>query len=362
MGERVTVLGAGNTGLSLAANLALGGHEVLLWEHPSFAAAIEPVRATRTIGLEGAARSGAATIAGATTEAAEAVAWSEDLLASVPSYAHGPFLEQIGPQLRAGYLLALLPGNLGALAAAEWLRRRGLGEGVLLAEADTAPYVCRKTGPDRAVIWGEVPGIGVGVAPAGRTGEALARLRAFFPGAVAYPHALAVGLSALNPIVHPPGVLLNAGRIERSRGEFWFYEEGVTPAVVAAIEALDRERLALGAALGVELVPVAEAFHRAGFGPRGDLWAVINGSRMLTALRAPGVIGTRWLTEDVPYGLATWAALAAAVGVPTPTMEAVGTLASAVLGVDLRAGARTPADLGLDGLDPAAMVAAAEGG
>ena len=101
---------------------------------------------------------------------------------------------------------------------------------------------------------------------------------------------------------------MNAGRIERSRGEFWFYEEGVTPSVVNVIEAVDRERLALGAALGLHLTPVAEAFHRAGFGPAGDLWAIINGSRMLTALRAPGQVDTRWLTEDIPYGLATWAA------------------------------------------------------
>ena len=133
-------------------------------------------------------------------------------------------------------------------------------------------------------------------------------LRALFPGATAYGSALEAGLSALNPVVHPPGVLMNAGRIERSRGEFWFYEEGVTPSVVNVIEAVDRERLALGDRRSAcDLTPVAEAFHRAGFGPAGDFWAVINGSRMLTALRAPGQVDTRWLTEDIPYGLATWA-------------------------------------------------------
>ena len=64
---------------------------------------------------------------------------------------------------------------------------------------------------------------------------------------------LACGLSALNPVVHPPGVLLNAGRIERSRGEFYFYDEGVTPGVVRAIMALDAERRAVAAALGHDL-------------------------------------------------------------------------------------------------------------
>jgi opine dehydrogenase len=118
--------------------------------------------------------------------------------------------------------------------------------------------------------------------------------------------------------------------------------------VVRVIEAVDRERLALGAALGFALTPVAEAFHRAGFGPAGDLWATINGSRMLTALRAPGQVETRWLTEDIPYGLAAWARLGDALGVSTPTMDALVTLASATLERDFAAETRGPEALGLE--------------
>lgn len=359
--QRIAVLGAGNTGAAMAADLALAGHAVLLWEHPAFAAALEPIRRDREIRLEGTARAGRARLAGVTTDAAEALAWSDTLLCSVPSYAHAPVLQQILPFLRPGHLLALLPGNLGALAVGRALAAAGVA-GVAVAESDTAPYVCRKTAPDAAVIWGTVTGLGVGVWPVAETERAMATLGALFPGAVAYGHALEAGLSALNPVVHPAGVLLNAGRIERSRGEFWFYEEGITPGVVAAIEAVDGERRALGAALGLELTPVAAAFARAGFGPASaDLWAVINGSRMLTALRAPGALDTRWLSEDVPYGLATWALLGDALGVDTPTIDALVTLASAVLGTDFRAFARGLEELGLAGLDAAGMLAAARG-
>ena len=279
--KRVTVLGGGNTAFSMAANLALAGHQVLLWEHPAFAHTLDPIRDSLTIHLEATGRTGAARLAGVTTDPAEALAWSETLVCSVPSYAHQPFIEQLAPHLRPGHIVALLPGNLGTLAFARALREAGT-DAVILAEADTAPYVCRKTAPDRAVIWGTVTGLGIGVFPASQTDEAMPVLASLFPGSASYPSVLAAGLSALNPIVHPPGVLLNAGRIERSRGEFWFYEEGVTPSVVAAIEALDAERLALGRGLGLNLVPVAEAFHRAGFGPAGNLWSVINGSRFRT--------------------------------------------------------------------------------
>lgn len=358
---RVTVLGGGNTAFAMAANLALAGHDVLLWEHPAFAHTLDPIRGTLTIHLDGAARTGAAKLAGVTTDPAAALAWSEVLVCSVPSYAHAPFAEQLVPHLRPGHLLALLPGNLGTLAFARALRAAGV-EAVLLAEADTAPYVCRKTAPDCAVIWGSVSALGVGVFPASQTAEAMPVLAALFPGATAYADVLAAGLSAMNPVVHPLGVLLNAGRIERSRSEFWFYEEGVTPGVVAAIEALDAERRALGRALGMDLTPVAAGFHRAGFGPAGDLWATINGSAMLTALRAPGALATRWLTEDVPYGLVPWSALGRRLAVETPVIDATIVLASAVLGTDCRADGRSLDDLGLDNLAAAEFAAFLEHG
>ena len=142
-------------------------------------------------------------------------------------------------------------------------------------------------------------------------------------------------------------MLLNAGRIERSRGDFHFYEEGVTPSVARAIEAVDRERLAVGAAYGLALDSVAETFWKAGFGPRGDIWATINGSRMLTAVRAPGSLETRWLSEDIPYGIATWSLLGEIAGVPTRLMRALVDLGSAVTGQDFWKAARSPADLGI---------------
>jgi opine dehydrogenase len=221
---------------------------------------------------------------------------------------------------------------------------------VVLAETDTAPYVCRKVAPNAAHIWGVVSGLGLGVLPASESELVRRMLEPLFPGVRLYPHVGACGLAAMNPVVHPAGVLLNAGRVEYARGDFYFYEEGASPAVCRLAEAVDRERLAIGRALGVELLPVAEAFHAAGFGPKGDLWAAINGSRMLTQLRAPGALETRWLTEDVPYGLAAWHRLGEQLGVPAPTMRALVDVASAALGTDFWQAARTPKVLGIAGL------------
>ena len=347
----LTVLGAGNTGFAVAANLTLAGARVTLGETPSFRHMVEPILQSRRIALDGVAGTGNPQLHHVTTDLAEALAENELVLLIVPSYGHQAFAEQCAPHLRSGQVIVLMPGNLGALEFARIARDAGAEPGVAFAETDTAPYVCRKMSPTSAHIWGIVQALGVGVFPATEGERVRDLLEPLFPGTHLYPHVLACGLSAMNPVVHPAGILLNAGRVERARGEFYFYDEGVTPGVCRLIEAIDAERLAVGKSLGVELTPVAEAFHLAGFGPQGDLWATINGSRMLTALRAPGALETRWLTEDVPYGLATWSLLGAQFDVDCPLMRSVVDLTSSMLGIDFRKSTRTPDRLGIAGFD-----------
>jgi len=372
MGQAVTVLGGGNTGFAVAANLALRGHEVTLGDLPAFDWALAPIRERRQIKLDGVVERGVAQLACVTTDLAEALGASDLILLIVPAYGHRAFAEACAPYLGERHTVVLMPGTLGTLEFAQVLRECGRppeNTGVTLAESDTAPYVCRKSAPDAAHVWGVVSCLGVGTYPIEETGRVLTRLGTLFTvdgregsmeGVQPYPNVLMCGLSAMNPVVHPAGVLMNAGRVERSRGEFYFYDEGVTPAVCEVIMALDRERRALGKALGFKLLPVDEAFHAAGFGPAGDLWSTINGSRMLTQLRAPGAVNTRWLTEDVPYGLATWAALGDRLGVDTPVMDALVKLGLVVTGLDGEHCGRGLAELGLDGLDAAGMIAAVE--
>lgn len=353
--QSLTILGGGNTAFAVAANLSLAGHHITLCEIPSFRHMVEPILANRNIALDGVAQRGTATLAKVTTDFAEGLAENDLLLLIVPAYAHKPFAEVCAKHLRRGQVIVLLPGTLGSLEFARIVLEKGAPADVVIAETDTAPYVCRKLTPTSAHIWGIVDGLGLGVFPASQSTRVQGLLEPLFPGVKLYPHAVACGLAAMNPVVHPAGVLLNAGRVEHSRGDFYFYDEGVSPAVCRLIEAVDRERRAIGAAFDLDLLPVAEAFHAAGFGPKGDLWATINGSRMLTQLRAPGVLEMRWLTEDVPYGLAAWSKLGEQFGVPTPILRSLVDIASATLGIDFWQAARTPQHLGIAAMDKASL-------
>src|SRR6266849_6133837 len=214
MSESLTILGGGNTAFAVAANLTLAGHAVTLCEVLSFRHTVEPLRDTRQIALDGVAHRGAARLHAVTTDFAQALAANDLVLLIVPAYAHRPFAEVCAPHLRSGQTVVLLPGTLGSLEFARILRERGAPAGVVLAETDTAPYVCRKVAPAAAHIWGAVTGLGLGVLPAARGEAVRARLDELFPGVRLYPHVAACGLAAMNPVVHPAGVLLNAGRIE----------------------------------------------------------------------------------------------------------------------------------------------------
>ena len=350
----VTILGGGNTAFAVAANLSLQGHEITLYELPEFAESLAPIRDSQIINLVGVAEEGAAEIHKVTSDVEEALAASDLLLLIVPAYAHKRFAEICAPHLRPEHTVVIVPGTLGSLEWSKLLREAGTS-GVTLAEVDTAPYVCRKTSPDTATIWGIVTNLGMGVLPA-TDGERVRQLvDALFPGIFLYPDVMAAGMSAINPVVHPAGVLMNAGRIEYSRGEFYFYEEGVSPSVAKVITQVDEERRAVGSALGYDLLPASEGFHKAGFGPQGDIWATINGSLMLTRLKAPGSLDSRWLTEDIPYGIATWSLVGKQFGVDTPLMRSFVDIGSIVMGFDGWESARTPESLGIEGMDIEAL-------
>jgi opine dehydrogenase len=75
-------------------------------------------------------------------------------------------------------------------------------------------------------------------------------------------------------------------------------------------------------------------------------------------IRAQSQLDHRYLTEDVGYSLVFLTDIATRLGVPTPAMDAVVTIASVILGRDFRAeGKRTLTTLGLDGMSAAQLAA-----
>jgi len=165
------------------------------------------------------------------------------------------------------------------------------------------------------------------------------RLTALLPGEPGRCESiLEADLANVNALLHPPGMICNAGWIEATDGDFGFYAQGTSPAVAGVMEAIDRERLALAQRLAVRADPFPELFAQLGLvdpveaGP--DAYSAVHASWLIHPIRAPAALDHRYLHEDVGWGLVPWMQLAEAVHCPTPTINSLINLASAINRLD----------------------------
>jgi opine dehydrogenase len=173
-------------------------------------------------------------------------------------------------------------------------------------------------------------------------------LQQVYPNAQAAATVLQTTLQNGNPVIHPAVTLLNAALIDRTQGDFMFYEDGVTQATGNLMEAVDRERLAIGAALGLTVIAEPEIGVIEGYMREATYTIGYSTAPGFLGIKAQDNLDHRYLTEDVGYSLVFWTDLARALEVATPTMDALIQVASVVLGRDFRGeGARTLKSTGL---------------
>ena len=356
---RVSVLGAGNGGCATAADLMGRGVPCILFDLPSFDSVLAPIRESGVLRLSGALGDRTVSAPRITTDIREAVEGADVLVIAVPAFAQGAFAQSCAPFMRPGQIAVLTPGSTGgALAVKQALRIAGAPDGVVVAETLSLPYACRKVEPDHVFVGGVKHGLPVAAFPAAQTQRVLETLEPVFPGMlIAAAHVLETSLNNPNAMAHPVPVVLNAAWIETTRGDFRFYTDGVSPSVARVMDALDHDRLAITAALGLPAVPATE-WDRRLYGLVGATTYELNrDSWVHRDIRAPDTLRSRYLFEDVPYGLVPMASIARELGVDTPIIDLVIDLASTLLDEDLRAVGWTASSLGLAGMDARRMIA-----
>ncbi|NQU10339.1 NAD/NADP octopine/nopaline dehydrogenase family protein [bacterium] len=349
--RKIAILGGGHGARTTAADMSLNGHEVRLFEFEKFHDNVAAIFDRREIAISGQVRHGVGRIALTTHDVSQAINGTDLILIIVPALYHRVYADLLAPCLVDGQNVVLIPGTFGSLEFLTGVRARGCRADITVSELDTLPYATRITGPSSVNVYYAPPSFGIGVFPSTATKPVLSIMKDLYPEALPFRDVLEAGLGNCNPVIHPLGVLMNAGRIEYSRGEFWYYEEGITLSTARAMEALDRERLAIGRKLGLNLLCQADALHALGYGPKGDLWEVLKGSKGLTPIKGPTSLSNRYLTEDIPIGLVCWSQLGEMLGVPTPLMRATVEIGMAVSGVDYWKTGRTLERCGIRGLD-----------
>jgi opine dehydrogenase len=254
------------------------------------------------------------------------------------------------PHLRPGQNIVICPSSCaGSLMFKKALRLALADDTYNIGETNTLPYAVRTSEPGVIHVYLKLKaGLFVAAVPHSGTERLHATLHEVYPGITAAESVFQTTLQNGNPVIHPAVTLLNAALIERTGGDFNFYEDGVTNAVGRLMEAVDRERLALAARLGVTVLSDSALGVLQGYMVEENYSTGYSTAPGFRGIRAQRKLDNRYLTEDVGYTMVFLTDLGRQIGVLTPLMDAIIEIASAVLGRDFRAEQkRTMASLGL---------------
>ncbi|MBR3357450.1 MAG: NAD/NADP octopine/nopaline dehydrogenase family protein [Solobacterium sp.] len=344
--KHITILGGGNGGHAAAADLSVKGFEVTLYEDERFVSHMQSVFDTHKIEYKGAIGSGTAEIFRVTCDLEEAVKDAEVILVTVPAFVHNGLAGKLAEAVREGQYVFVLPGTFGSLTFYKEFRKAG--KQIVVGESHTLPYAVRLLGDGQVLVMSRFEPLKVGVMPAEHTEEAVAVISQLFPGVTACESVIACGLSSLNPIIHVPGCILNAGRIEYAKEPFYYYTEGFSDCVARATEQLDEERCSILKALGYHSDIVA---HEIGSAiETDDVRVAVSGNPSFAKIAIPPTFNYRYYTEDIPFGLAVWSKLARQIGVDTPIMDSMVTLGGSIMNRDCWKTGRDLSDFGIENM------------
>lgn len=343
----VCVMGAGHGGVAMAGHLGLLGCEVRLFNRGE--SRVDPIRTMGGVTLEGVVE-GFGPVKVATTNAADAVPGADIIMVVAPANAHAFMAEAMADYLEDGQIIVLNPGRTGgALEVWNIFRTKAVKAKVTVAEAQTFIYASRSVNPAQARIFGIKNMLPVAALPAYRTPETVARLRRLYPQFVPGDNVLKTSLDNIGAIFHPALTVLNAGRIESTRGDFEFYMEGITPSVALVLEAMDRERVRVAEALGIRAMTAREWLYMAYDAAGKNLYEAVQANHGYKGIKAPITLNHRYIFEDVPMSLVPLSSLGQMLGVSTRAMSSVINIAGLINETNYWESGRTVEKLGLAG-------------
>lgn len=354
---KVAILGAGNGGVAAAAHLTLNGHEVTLTNRSH--SRLDPFRMDKKIKVTGGVINDTTVeISRVTDDERTAIEDAEVIMVCVPATGHSYYAQKIAAYLKPNQIIMLNPGHTGgALHFVNELRKNGFKDIPRICETNTLTYACRMVDEKTVAIYNIAPNVLMSAFPGKDLQYVQDKILELYPTLKPVRTVLETSLTNLNAVLHPPGMVLNAGWIERTKGNFYYYYEGTTPAVGTLIGAIDRERCAIVKKLGLEPVTFLQHFYEAGYTTEealksGSLYKALRESKPNRWIKAPSSLRHRYLDEDVGFGLVPMSQIGDIVGIETPIIDSFIELASEINGINYWNRGLTLDKLGLKNISP----------
>lgn len=354
MKSRVSIIGSGNVALAAAYHFQRTGTDVCLYGSPGFDATISDIenangiRALDTVDGHPLEIAGFQPVAVTTRDIVEAVNYSDMLILPVPAFAQESLFKSMMPHLRYGQTILLLPGNYGSLVLNRMLQEAG-GPNITFVDASTVPWATRIIERESIAIYGIKQMVPMGVYPAEKTQHALAQLAPLFPTPILpLSSVIEAALENINFGGHPLLTMLSIGLLENGNGEFNFYKDCTSPSVARVAECIDKERLAVGQALGLSLRTERDMLNLL-YGTSFDTVSDFNRQSATHAKidKSPSSASSRYITEDVPFLMTPCLELGRSKGIETPLIRACIELAGAMNATDYLVSGRNLSAMGL---------------
>lgn len=338
---KITVVGAGHGGTTVAVDLKAKGHIVTLLktskglhnDHFDYLNTNEG----KIIMTEGATKT-TVNLDVVTTDMEMAITGAEIIILYIQTNYHEEVIRRMIPFLTEEQIVLLEPGYL---STAYFLKHQK-DASLTIVEAQSSPIDCRITKPGEVkVLFRNVRNP---VAIFTEKNEVLIKdkLEKLGFNFVYLDSIIEAALHNPNLIVHTIGGIMSIPRIEHMNEEYWMYKEVFTPHVWNLVESLDNEKMDVLESIGGERLSYIEACKFRNFEDRTiDAREAFLTYANNNSPEGPYVADSRFITEDVPEGLVLLESLGQMVGVETPTCTGLINIASAALNKCFRENGRT---------------------
>lgn len=344
---KITVIGAGNGGQSIAGYAAIQGHQVCLYNHILDDLGCLPD--TKEIYLQGAIQ-GVGKLDVVTDDIKLATEYADLIMVVVTANAHSSIAKSMAPYLHDDQVVLLNPGRTGgAFVFMQTLKECGNISNAHIGEAQTLVYACRLIENGKVNIIGVKQRVLLSGKNKKETDFIINFIKPLYQCFYPADNLLQTSLENIGCIFHPCIVLFNAAAIER--GESFYFYRDMTDGVANFINQLDTERLAVAKAYGINLISARDWIVYAYPETKGNTLR----ERMINnpgynEIKNPSTIYSRQLNEDIPTGIVPMAALGELACVDVSLMKAVIKMGGVLLNKDFDKIGRNLKNLGLEGM------------
>jgi len=325
------ILGEGNVGITLGAFLASKGNKVKIYKEKK----LNRERRNWEVTIEGSFNT-KGEISLITNNMSKAMKDADLVFITVPAFCRKKYLDKLISNVYKNINVVFFPDNYGVWELKNMIGGTKKEELIETVGSSSFLYPCRKFNDSLTIVKGTKREVFVSSLNKKSLNHIFPLLNEIWDTLQTKKNYLEIQFLNMNSIIHPAVLLLNLGRIENQKGKFDFYNEGITKNIAEIIHKIDLERINVGKALGIELKSLEDVMKTTYLSEESNLHSSLSKSSIHKDGLAPSSLDSRYIKEDIPYGLAPISNLGKITGVKTPVIDTIINLSDILMEEDYR--------------------------